>query len=355
MKIELGITTFGETTKLTTTGKPISHPERIRNIIEEIELADKVGLDVYGIGEHHRDDFAVSAPEIILAGAATKTKNIKLTTAVTVLSSNDPIRLYQNFATIDAMSNGRAEIMVGRGSFTESFPLFGYDLNNYEELFEEKLSMLQTINQNEILNWQGNLTHSVDNKGVYPRIANQNQLPIWVATGGNPISIVNIAQRELPIVFATIGGDPLRFKNLVDIYRRAWKSFGNDFKKMKIAAHSWGWIEEDHNSAIDNYFLPTKQLVDSIAKTRPHWREMTREQYNYEVSLNGAIFAGNPEYVAQKIIRIMEGLELDRFMLHIPVGSMPHKKTLKAIELFGTKVAPIVRKHFENITFKREI
>ncbi|QIW62251.1 LLM class flavin-dependent oxidoreductase [Mycoplasmopsis gallinacea] len=346
-KIELGISTFGETTKLQNTNKAISHTERIQNLVQEIELADKVGLDIYGIGEHHREDFAVSVPEIVLAAGAAKTKNIRLTSAVTVLSSSDPIRIYQNFATIDALSNGRSEIMVGRGSFTESFPLFGYSLKDYDALFEEKLDMLTEINNNEKLVWHGNLTHSVYGKGVYPR-STQDKLPIWVATGGNPVSVVNIAKRGLPIVFATIGGDPLRFKSLVDIYKRAWISFGHDPKDMKIAAHSWGWIEENDQKAKDNYFIPTKELVDSIAKDRDHWRELTREQYDNETSLQGAIFAGSPEKVAQKIIRIMEGLELDRFMLHLPVGSMPHQDTLKAIELYGQKVAPIVKKYFEN-------
>ncbi|WP_027332761.1 LLM class flavin-dependent oxidoreductase [Mycoplasmopsis gallinarum] len=353
MKIELGISTFGETTPLAETKKLISHPERIRNMIEEIELADKVGLDIYAIGEHHREDFAVSMPEIILAAGAVNTKNIKLSSAVTVLSSSDPIRIYQAFSTIDALSNGRSEIMVGRGSFTESFPLFGYFLKDYDELFEEKLDMLQAINANEKLDWKGRLTHDVNNRGIYPRV--ENGLPIWVATGGNPHSIVAIARRELPIVFATIGGDPLRFKSLVTIYRSAWKSFGNDWSKLRIAGHSWGWIEEDDQKAKDNYFIPVKQLVDTIAKDRRTWTEMTREQYDFEVSEEGAIFAGSPETVAKKIIRIMEGLELDRFMLHLPVGSMAHEKTLKAIELVGTKVAPIVREYFQNKEFVREI
>lgn len=346
-KIELGITTFGETTKLEKTNSSISHSQRIKNIIEEIELADKVGLDIYGIGEHHRDDFAVSVPEILLAAGAVNTKNIRLTSAVSVLSSSDPIRLYQNFSTIDAISDGRAEIMVGRGSFTESFPLFGYDLKQYDQLFEEKLDMLLQINENEKLIWSGELTHSVLNKGVYPRSV-QPQLPIWVATGGNPTSVVNIAKRGLPIVFATIGGDPLKFKVLVDIYKKAWKNFENVDSKMKIAAHSWGWIEDDKESAINNYFWATKKLVDSVAKTREHWSELTRERYESEVSETGAIFVGDPQSVAQKIIRIVEGLDLDRFMLHIPVGSMPHEDTLRAIELFGSQVVPIVRAYFED-------
>lgn len=345
--IELGISTFGETTPLESTGKPISHDERIRNMLEEIELADKVGLDIYAIGEHHREDFAVSAPEIILAAGAVNTKNIRLSSAVTIISSNDPVRVYQNFATVDALSNGRSEIMVGRGSFTESFPLFGYDLNDYEELFEEKLDMLLKIKDNEIVSWEGKHSQTIDNKGVYPR-AVQEDYPIWVATGGNIESTLKIAKRGLPIVYATIGGNPLNFKKLVDLYKKFGKNEGHSEEKLKVAAHSWGFIAEDHNEAVDKYFYPTKYLVDSISKDRPHWQPLTKEQYMNSVGPDGAMFVGSPEYVAKKIIWIVEELELDRFMLHIPVGSMPHEDTMKSIELFGTKVAPIVREYFAN-------
>ena len=299
--VELGISTFGETTALEGTGQVYSHDERIRQLVAEIELADKVGLEVYGIGEHHREDFAVSAPEIVLAAGAVNTKKIRLTSAVSILSSMDPIRLFQQYATIDALSNGRAEIMAGRGSFTESFPLFGYDLKDYEALFDEKLDLLQLANENTKVNWRGESTQSIAGKEVYPRPV-QDKLPLWVATGGHVESTVKIAQAGLPIVYAIIGGK--------------------------------------------DYFHPTKQVVDAISKDRSHWQEMTYEQYLEQVGPNGAMFVGDPDQVAEKLIRMIEDLDLDRFMLHLPLGSMPHDQVLKAIELFGTQVAPKVRAYF---------
>lgn len=343
--IELGITTFGETTQLEVSKEKITHQERIRQLVEEIELADKVGLDVYGIGEHHREDFAVSAPEIVLAAGAVNTKQIKLTPAVTIISSNDPVRIYQQYATIDAISNGRAEIMAGRGSFIESFPLFGYDLKDYGQLFDEKLDMLLTINENTKLNWQGQLSQTVDNRPVYPR-AQVGKLPIWVATGGNVDSTVKIAQKGLPIVYATIGGNPKAFAQLVAIYKEIGSRYGHSPEQLKVAAHSWGWIEGDNQAAIDHYFYPTKQTVDNIAKGRSHWSEMTKEQYLASVGPEGAIFVGDPEHVAQKIINIITDLQLDRFMLHLPIGSMQHEQVLEAIQLYGKEVAPLVRRHF---------
>lgn len=345
--IELGITTFGETTKLERTGQAISHDQRIRDLVEEIELADQVGLDIYGIGEHHREDFAVSAPEIVLAAGAAKTKRIRLSSAVTIISSIDPVRVYQQYATIDAISNGRAEIMAGRGSFIESFPLFGYDLADYDELFDEKLDMLLRVKAETNLTWHGKHTQTVDNRPVYPR-AVQEDFPVWIATGGNLDSTVRIAEQGLPIAYATIGGNPKAFSQLVQIYKEIGSRHGHSPEQLKVAAHSWGWIEEDNQSAIDNYFYPTKQTVDNIAKGRPHWTEMTKEQYLASVGPDGAIFVGDPERVAARIIKIIEDLQLDRFMLHLPVGSMPHEDVMKAIKLYGEKVAPIVRSHFAN-------
>ncbi|WP_057490535.1 LLM class flavin-dependent oxidoreductase [Streptococcus orisasini] len=347
MTIELGISTFGETTPLEKTGQVIAHDQRIRELIEEIKLADQVGLDIYAVGEHHREDFAVSAPEIVLAAGSVNTKHIRLSSAVTILSSIDPVRVYQQYATIDALSNGRAEIMAGRGSFIESFPLFGYDLKDYDELFNEKLDMLLMIKSQTNLKWKGELTQSVDNRPVYPR-AVQKDFPVWVATGGNLDSTVRIAEQGLPIAYATIGGNPKDFSQLVRIYKEIGSRHGHRPEQLKVAAHSWGWIEEDRQSAVDHYFYPTKQTVDNIAKGRPHWREMTKEQYLEAVGPDGAMFVGDPEHVAQKIITIIEDLELDRFMLHLPVGSMPHEETLKAIQLYGEQTAPIVRKHFDN-------
>ncbi|MFJ1439811.1 LLM class flavin-dependent oxidoreductase [Capnocytophaga canimorsus] len=346
-KIELGITSFGETTPLEATGKAISHAERIQNMVEEMELADAVGLDIYAIGEHHRSDFAVSVPEMVLAAGAVNTKNIRLSSAVTVLSSSDPIRIYQNFATLDAISNGRAEIMVGKGSFIESFPLFGYSLDDYYGLFHEKLDMLLEISEKELLTWEGRLTHSVDGRGVYPR-AVQEKLPIWVATGGSPETAVRTAKMGLPIAFAIIGGEPRAFKQLIDAYRQIGKQWGHTAEQLQVASHSWGFIAEDNQQAVDMYFHPTKQVVDAISKDRPHWQPLTKEQYLNSVGEYGAMFVGDPQVVTEKIIKTIEILQLDRFMLHMPIGSLPHEAVLKAIELFGNEVAPKVRAYFEN-------
>lgn len=344
MKIELGITTFGETTPLEKTGETLSHAQRIRNLIEEIELADQVGLDIYGVGEHHREDFAVSVPEIILAAGAVNTKNIILSSAVSVLSSSDPIRIYQNFATIDAISNGRAEIMVGKGSFIESFPLFGYDLKDYQALFDEKLKMLLRIRDNEMLSWSGKFTPLVENRGVYPRSV-QKEIPIWIATGGNPYSAINAAKMGLPITYAIIGGEFSAFKNLIELYRKIGHEHST-YENLKVGSHSWGYIAETDEKAQEEFFFPTKYLVDSISKERQHWQPLTKTQYLNSVGEKGAMFVGSPESVAKKIITAMELLKIDRFMLHTPLGSMPHESILNSIKLFGEKVAPIVREYF---------
>lgn len=348
MKIELGISTFGETTPLENTGIAPSHPERIRQLVKEIELADRVGLDIYGIGEHHRSDFAVSAPEIILAAGAVNTKHIRLSSAVTVLSSIDPVRAYQQYATIDALSNGRAEMMLGRGSFTESFPLFGYDLKNYEALFTEKLQMLRTIVENETVTWEGHHTQSLDNTGIYPRSV-QEKLPIWVATGGNVESTVNIARQGLPITYAIIGGNPLRFKSLIEAYHAIGKQMGYPKDQMQVAAHSWGFIADTSQEAKDKYFYPTKLLIEQIAKDRSNWvQNYRRQDFDIATEPGGAMFVGSPEEVTTKLIKMIEDLGLNRFMLHLPIGSMEHEDVMHAIELFGTQVAPAVRDYFKD-------
>lgn len=342
--VELGISTFGETTIIEGETQPISHQERLRNMMEEMKLADEVGLDIYAVGEHHREDFAVSAPEIVLAAGAGITKNIKLSSAVSVLSSLDPIRVYQQYATIDGMTNGRAEIMVGRGSFTESFPLFGYKLEDYEDLFNEKMDMLLAIKANEKLKWDGGKhTPKVNNLGVYPRSEN---MPIWVATGGNFHSTVKIAKMGLPITYAMIGGEIRRFKSLVDLYKSVGQGEGHSADQLKVASHSWGFIAETDEEAVKKYYHPTKQLVDAIAKDRPFWRPLQYNEYLNSVSDEGAMFVGSPETVAKKIISVVEDVGIDRFMLHLPVGSMKHEDVMKAIELFGKEVAPRVRKYF---------
>ena len=235
--------------------------------------------------------------------------------------------------------------MAGRGSFTESFPLFGYDLKDYEALFDEKLDLLQLANENTKVNWRGELTQSIAGKEVYPRPV-QDKLPLWVATGGHVESTVKIARAGLPIVYAIIGGNPHYFKKLIQAYREIGSESGHADKDLKVGAHSWGWIAEDGEQAVKDYFHPTKQVVDAISKDRPHWQEMTYEQYLEQVGPNGAIFVGNPDQVAEKLIRMIEDLDLDRFMLHLPLGSMPHDQVLRAIEFFGTQVAQKVRAYF---------
>lgn len=344
-KFELGITSFTETTPDPNTGETISHAERIRQEIERIVLADKIGLDVYGVGEHHRPDFAASAPAIILAAAAARTKNIRLTTAVTVLSSEDPVRVFQQFSTIDAISNGRAEIMAGRGSFTESFPLFGYDLKDYHVLFEEKLHLLLHIRDNEIANWSGYIRPTIDNIGIYPRPV-QKKLPISIAVGGTPESVIRAGKLGLPIVFAIIGGNPIFFKPLVELYKRTAIEHGHNLDELSIGVHSHGFVWEDSEEGADLFFPSTAHVMNKLGKERG-WRPYGREEFDQARSMDGALFVGDPEYVAEKILLMRKNLGIDRFMLHVPLGSMPHEQVMKAIELFGTKVAPIVRKKIE--------
>ena len=340
--MEIGISTFLEATADVKTGKRISHGERLRQAIEEIVLADEVGLDVYGVGEHHRPDYASSAPAVILAGASGLTKNIRLTSAVSVLSSSDPVRVYQDFATLDGLSNGRAEIMAGRGSFSESFPLFGYSLDHYHELFDEKLELLLKIRENEKVTWSGKHRTPLDNLGVYPR-AEQEPLPVWIASGGSPESAIRAGQLGLPIVFAIIGGMPERFAPLVQLYKRAAKQAGHDVNKLKIATHSHGFIAESKQRADEIFYPSTQAQMNVLAKERG-WSEYTRETYDEACDLRGSLYVGEPEYVAEKIILLHENLGVNRFFLHVNVGTLPHKDVLKAIELLGTKVAPLVRK-----------
>ncbi|AJC95394.1 LLM class flavin-dependent oxidoreductase [Staphylococcus hyicus] len=348
MKIELGITSFADNHDIYTEKgvyPALSNAERIRNIVEEIQLADDVGLDVYGLGEHHRPDYAVSNPATVLAAAASITKRIKLSSAVTVLSSDDPVRIYQQFSTVDAISHGRAEIMAGRGSFIESFPLFGYDLNNYEELFDEKIQLLMEINKNEIVHWKGSLRPDIDGLGVYPRA--EKPLPIWLATGGTPESSLKAGTLGLPITYAIIGGNPRRFARNVAMYKAIAESNGYHPEDLKIATHSWGYIADTDEQAQAEYMPATEAHHNIIAKERG-WPMFTYEHFMREVGPNGAMYVGSPETVAQKIIDTVEALGLTRFMLHLPIGSIPHERTLNAIRLFGTKVKPIVDEYFKN-------
>lgn len=339
--MEIGISSFVETTPDIHSGKLISHAERIREVVEEIVLADEVGLDVYGVGEHHRSDYAASTPAVILAAAASRTKRIRLTSAVTVLSSDDPVRVFQQFSTVDAISNGRAEIMAGRGSFIESFPLFGYPLQDYDELFTEKLDLLLQICRSEKVTWSGKHRPAIQDLGVYPRPV-QDPLPIWIGSGGNPESVVRAGMLGLPLVLAIIGGEPRRFAPLVQLYKRAAKEAGHDVSQLPIASHSHGFIADDPETAADQFFPSTQYAMNVIGKERG-WPHYSRTSYDQARSLEGALYVGDSEFVAKKLIYLHEHVGITRFMLHVPLGSMPHAQVMRAIELLGTEVAPRVR------------
>lgn len=332
---EIGISTFFEATT------DISHAKRIQQGIEEIVLADEVGLDVYGVGEHHRKDYASSAPAVILAAAASVTKRIRLTSAVTVLSSDDPVRVFQQFATLDALSNGRAEIMAGRGSFIESFPLFGYSLDDYNELFDEKLDLLLKIREAEKVTWTGKHRPSIDNLGIYPRPI-QNPLPVWIASGGTPQSVARAGALGLPLALAIIGGMPERFAPLVQLYKQSAEKAGHDPNKLPIATHSHGFIADTTEKAVELFYPPTAAQMNVIGRERG-WPPYTRETFDAGRSLEGALYVGDAEYVAKKIILLRENLGINRFFLHINVGTMPHEDILRCIELLGKKVAPMVK------------
>ncbi|WP_263706035.1 LLM class flavin-dependent oxidoreductase [Shouchella tritolerans] len=339
--MELGISTFVETTPDTKTGKTISHAQRLREVVEEIVLADQVGLDVFGVGEHHRQDYAASSPAVVLAAAAPQTKRIRLTSAVTVLSSADPVRVFQDFATLDGLSNGRAEIMAGRGSFIESFPLFGYDLNDYDELFEEKLDLLLHLQKSERVTWSGKHRPAIQHLGVYPRPV-QNPLPVWIGSGGNQESVIRAGLLGLPLVLAIIGGNPLHFAPLVELYHKAAEHGGHDPLKLQVASHSHGFIAEDVETAAETFFPSTQQAMNMLARERG-WGVYTRSSFDAARSFEGALYVGDPEKVAEKIVHLRKYVGVTRFMLHVSVGSMPHEEVMKAIELFGKETAPLVR------------
>jgi probable LLM family oxidoreductase len=334
--MELGLYTFADV------GPEIEPARRLRNLLEEIELADQAGLDVFGVGEHHRPDYAVSAPAIVLAAAAERTKNIRLTSAVTVLSSDDPVRVFQDFATLDLISGGRAEIMAGRGSFIESFPLFGYDLGDYDELFAEKLDLLLRLRESERVTWSGKHRAPLDDAGVYPRPV-QDPLPIWIAVGGTPRSVVRAALLGLPLAIAIIGGQPERFAPLARLYREAVSRAGHDPAGLPISINSHTYVAQTSQQASDEYFPTYAAMMNRIGRERG-WSAMTREQFEAGRSPRGALLVGDPEQVAEKILFEHELFGNERFMAQISVGATEHAKVMRAIELFGTDVAPTVRK-----------
>ncbi|MBM6996135.1 LLM class flavin-dependent oxidoreductase [Paenibacillus sp. DXFW5] len=339
--MEIGISTFVETTPDVVTGELISHAQRLREVVEEIVLADKVGLDVFGVGEHHRKDYAASSPTLVLAAAAPQTSRIRLTSAVTVLSSDDPVRVFQDFATLDGLSNGRAEIMAGRGSFIESFPLFGYDLNDYEELFEEKLDLLLKLRDSEKVTWQGNHRPAIHNLGVYPRPV-QNPLPVWIGSGGNTESVIRAGVLGLPLVLAIIGGRPTQFAPLVKVYKQAAAQAGHDVSKLTVASHSHGFVGDRNDVAVEKFFPSTQAAMNVIGRERG-WGHYGRASYDAARSLEGALYVGDPETVANKIIYLRKNVGITRFMLHCPLGTMLHEDVMRSIELLGTEVAPRVR------------
>lgn len=338
--MELGLYTFVENTPISGTGERLHPADRLKNLLEEIELADQAGLDVFAIGEHHREEYIASAPTTLLAAAAARTKTIKLSTAVTVLGSEDPVRVFQQFATIDLLSRGRAEIMVGRGSFIESFPLFGYDLKDYDEIFAEHLDLLLKLRDQETITWTGEHRPSIQSRGVYPRPF-QKSIPIWVAVGGTPQSAYRAGSLNLPMALAIIGGYPANFKSMADLHRRGADDAGHQPPMLSINSH--GLIADDSQDARDIAFPAYKVQMDKIGRERG-WPPMSRAQFDASCSLHGANFVGSPQEVIDKILYQHEIFNHDRFLIQMSVGTVPHDKMMRSIELYGNVVAPAVRK-----------
>ena len=340
--MEIGITTFVENTPDPLTKTILSPYERMSHLMEEIELSDQLGLDVFAIGEHHRPDFIVSSPAIVLAAAAVRTRHIKLSSAVTVLSSDDPVRVFQDFAHVDLLSKGRAEIIAGRGSFIESFPLFGNDLKDYDALFEEKLELLIRLNKSEKVTWKGKHRPSIDNLGVYPR-PYQKEIPLWVAVGGTPESVVRAATHGLPMALAIIGGMPERFAPFTDLYKTTFAKEGHDLSKFQLAINSHGYIADVSQKAAEEFYEPYAYVMSKIGRERG-WSAMDRAHYESMRSPRGSLLVGSPQQVIDKILFEHELFGNTRFLLHISVGTLPHAKVMRAIELLGTVVAPAVKK-----------
>lgn len=339
--MELGIYTFVEATPDARTGHLISPEQRLANLMEEVALADQAGLDVFGVGEHHRPDYVVSTPAVVLAAAAMRTTRIRLTSAVTVLSSDDPVRVFQEFATVDLLSHGRAEIMAGRGSFIESFPLFGYDLHDYDSLFAEKLELLLRIREDERVTWSGRHRAALQDQPVYPRPV-QSPIPVWVAVGGTPQSVVRAATLGLPMALAIIGGGPERFVPFVALYRDAWAKAGRDPQALQVSINSHGFIADSDAAAAEAAFPPYLHQMGKIGRERG-WPPPTRRQFDAEISTQGALLVGDPQRVIDKILWEHELFGMTRFLLQFSVGTMPHRDLLRCIELYGTVVAPAVR------------
>lgn len=340
--MEIGISTFVERTPDPSTGITIAPAQRLADLLEEAVVLEQAGLDVFAVGEHHRPDFVASAPAVMLAAIAAQTKKIKLSSAVTVLSSDDPVRVFQEFATVDLISQGRAEIMAGRGSFIESFPLFGYNLDDYDALFAEKLDLLVQLTKSEKVNWQGKHRAAIRNLGVYPRPF-QEQLPVWVAVGGTPQSVIRAAKYGLPLALAIIGGSPEHFVPLVNLYKEEYEKAGHDLAKMQIGVHSHGYIAEESDQAALEFYPSYQYVMTQLGKERG-WPPMSPQQYQGLRSKHGSLLVGDPNEVTDKILHYHELFGLTRFLLHISVGTLPHKQVLHAIELLGSKVKSAVNK-----------
>lgn len=339
--IELGIGMFGDVQIDPTTGKIQPAAERMQEIIEEVKLMDQVGVDFFGMGEHHREDYAVSSPEIILAAAATVTKNIKLGSAVSVLSSADPVKLFQDFSSVDILSQGRAEIMAGRGSFIESFPLFGYDLKDYAELFDEKLELLSRLNNQETINWSGKFRKALVNQQVFPRPVN-GKMPIWVAVGGTTSSVIRAARLGLPVMFAIIGGAPENFKPLFEMYRQSWVDNGHDIKDLQVGVHMHSFFGDDSKAVADKYYPIYGNQMNRIGASRG-WPAYQRSQYDFGRSIHGHLIVGDVNQAVEKILHFIEMFDLTRFSAHMDVGSPDHKDMMRAIELYGSQIIPKVK------------
>ena len=338
---EIGVSSFADTFPNPATGETISSEQRLANLIEEIELADKVGLDVFGVGEHHRADFASSTPAVILAAAAVRTKNIRLTSAVTVLSTDDPVRVFEEFATVDLLSHGRAEITLGRGSFTESYPLFGYDMDDYDDLFQHKLDLFLKVRESEKVTWAGRHRAPINDRGVYPR-PTENGLPVWIGVGGNPGSVERAGRLGLPLIIAIIGGAPARFAPLVEYYRESAIAAGRDPSTLKVGINSHTHITETSRQAADEFFPPYAEVFTKIGRERG-WPPMTRNQFESLRTPTGALLVGTADEVIEKVLYEHDLFQHDRCVAQMGVGPQPHDEVLKAIELLGTKVAPVVR------------
>jgi probable LLM family oxidoreductase len=339
--MELGVYTFGETTTDPLTGVPVTPARRLRSLVDEIALADAVGLDVFGVGEHHRPDYAVSAPAVVLAAAAERTTRIRLTSAVTVLSSEDPVRVYQQFATLDLLSGGRAEIMAGRGSFIESFPLFGQSLDDYDTLFAENLELLLAIRDQERVSWRGGHRPPIDGRGVYPRA--ERPIPIWIAVGGTPQSVVRAGMLGLPLAIAIIGGEPARFAPLVNLYREAGRRAGHPPERLKVGINAHGFIADTREAAIEAFWPPYRDVMSRIGRERG-WPPLTRAQFEAGLGPDGHLLVGSPQDVTDKLLAFHDHFRNDRFLMQMSLGPMPQGVLMRSIELMGTAVAPALRR-----------